>query len=111
MGSKARMQSPRIEPSPEGGPAHATLASSTRSPSVTIVADDTPARPIPVLTSMRKASVMISADVNSLHVNHDGKFFVSGGADKKVNLWNYDEGSKYYTGEGHSGSVVKARFF
>jgi len=50
-----------------------------------------------------------SADVNSLHVNSDGKFFVSGGADKKVNLWNYDEGSKYYVGEGHSGSVSKVR--
>merc|ERR1719482_560107 len=50
-----------------------------------------------------------SADVNSLHVNHDGKFFVSGGADKKVNLWNYDEGSKYYVGEGHSGSVSKVK--
>ena len=50
-----------------------------------------------------------AADVNSLHVNHDGRFFVSGGADKKVNLWNYDEGSKYYVGEGHSGSVCKVR--
>jgi len=50
-----------------------------------------------------------SADVNSLHVNSDGKFFVSGGADKKVNVWNYDEGSKYYVGDGHSGSVSKVR--
>jgi len=50
-----------------------------------------------------------SADVNSLHVNGDGRFFVSGGADKKVNLWSYDEGSKYYVGEGHSGSVCKVR--
>ena len=50
-----------------------------------------------------------SADVNSLHVNSDGRFFVSGGADKKVNLWNYDEGSKYYVGEGHSGVVSKVR--
>lgn len=49
------------------------------------------------------------ADVNSLHANCDGHFFVSGGADKKVNLWNYDEGSKYYEGIGHSGSVSKVR--
>jgi WD40 repeat protein len=46
-----------------------------------------------------------TAEVNSLSVNPDGKFFVSGGSDKKVTLWNYDEGSKYYVGEGHSGSV------
>jgi len=50
-----------------------------------------------------------TADVNSLHVNADGRFFVSGGADKKVNLWNYDEGSKYYEGVGHSGSVNAVR--
>jgi len=50
-----------------------------------------------------------SADVNCLHVNHDGRFFMSGGADKKVVLWNYDEGSKYYVGEGHSGSVCMVR--
>jgi len=50
-----------------------------------------------------------TADVNSLHVNDDGKFFVSGGADKKVNLWSYDEGSKYFEGIGHSGSVNAVR--
>ena len=44
-----------------------------------------------------------------MHINPDGRFFVSGGADKKVCLWNYDEGSKYYEGEGHSGSVCTVR--
>jgi len=50
-----------------------------------------------------------TADVNSLNVNSDGRFFVSGGADKKVKVWNYDEGSKYFEGDGHSGSVSKVR--
>jgi len=50
-----------------------------------------------------------TAEVNSLHVNSDGKFFVSGGADKSVNLWNYDEGSKHYEGVGHSGVVNTVR--
>jgi len=50
-----------------------------------------------------------TADVNSLHINADGRFFVSGGADKKVNLWNYDEGSKYFEGLGHSGAVNAVR--
>jgi len=49
------------------------------------------------------------ADVNSLHINDDGRFFVSGGGDKKVLLWNYDEGSKYYEGDGHSGAVSRVR--
>lgn len=48
-----------------------------------------------------------TAEVNSLFINADGRFFVSGASDKKVSLWNYDEGSKYYEGVGHSGSVCK----
>ena len=44
-----------------------------------------------------------------MHVNADGHFFVSGGSDKKVKLWNYDEGSKYFEGVGHSGSVHTVR--
>jgi len=50
-----------------------------------------------------------TADVNSLHVNKDGRFFVSGGADKCVNVWDYDEGSKHYEGVGHSGVVNTVR--
>merc|ERR1719229_1360359 len=49
------------------------------------------------------------AEVNTLCMNADGRYFVAGGSDKKVTLWNYDEGSKYYSGEGHSGSVTAVR--
>jgi len=49
------------------------------------------------------------ADVNALHINSDGRFFVSGSSCKKVVLWNYDEGSKYYEGIGHSGAVNRVR--
>ena len=50
-----------------------------------------------------------TADVNTLHINADGRFFVSGGSDKKVVLWNYDEGSRYYEGMGHSGSICRVK--
>lgn len=50
-----------------------------------------------------------AAEVNTLDMSPDGHFFVSGGADRKVMLWNYDEGSRYYEGEVHSGSVTRAR--
>lgn len=49
------------------------------------------------------------AEVNTLDINSNGYFMVSGGSDKKVVLWNYDEGSKYFEGEGHSGAVSKVR--
>ena len=33
----------------------------------------------------------------------------SGGGDKKVKLWHYDEGSQYFEGAGHSGTVIMAK--
>ena len=38
-----------------------------------------------------------------------GRFFVSGGADKKIKLWHYDEGSQYFEGAGHSGAIIMAK--
>jgi len=49
------------------------------------------------------------AEVNTLNINKSGYYFVSGSADRKVLLWNYDEGSKYYEGEAHSGAVTKVK--
>ena len=39
--------------------------------------------------------------------NRNGDHFVSGGGDKLVKLWGYDDGMCYYNGLGHSGSIVK----
>ena len=44
--------------------------------------------------------------MTDLHISNDGAFFASAGADRTVKLWNYDEGSLYYTGEAHSGAVL-----
>lgn len=32
---------------------------------------------------------------------------MSGGGDKIIKLWGYDDGMCYYNGEGHSGQIVK----
>lgn len=32
---------------------------------------------------------------------------MSGGGDKLVKLWGYDDGMCYFNGVGHSGSIVK----
>jgi len=45
------------------------------------------------------------AELNSLSINGAGDYFVSGASDKCIKLWSYDEGSPYYVGVGHSGSV------
>ena len=44
-------------------------------------------------------------EVNTLTVDRDGEAIISGGGDKLVKLWGYDEGHCYYVGIGHSGAV------
>jgi len=46
-----------------------------------------------------------SAEVNTLDISAEGEFFVSGGGDKLVKLWHYDEGQCQAVGIGHSGTV------
>jgi cilia- and flagella-associated protein 52 len=50
-------------------------------------------------------------DINTLAITKTGENFVSGGGDKLVKLWGYDDGMCYYNGVGHSGSIVKVTFF
>jgi len=47
--------------------------------------------------------------VNSLDISKSGEAFVSGGADKLVKVWGYDEGHAYVEGVGHSGEVTKVK--
>ena len=35
---------------------------------------------------------------------------MSGGEDKLVKLWGYDDGMNYYSGIGHSSAIVKVNF-
>lgn len=46
-------------------------------------------------------------EVNTLAITAEGEHFVSGGQDKTVKLWSYDEGISYYQGTGHSGAITK----
>lgn len=40
-------------------------------------------------------------------ITKEGEHFVSGGEDKFVKLWGYDEGMCVYNGIGHSGAITK----
>lgn len=46
-------------------------------------------------------------EVNALAITREGVHFVSGGEDKLVKLWSYDDGICYYIGAGHSGAITK----
>lgn len=48
-------------------------------------------------------------EINSMAITKEGEHFVSGGNDKVVQLWDYDQGLCYYTGVGHSGSITRVR--
>jgi WD40 repeat protein len=48
-----------------------------------------------------------SNSVNCLAISNDGDKFVSGGEDKVVQVYGYDEGYCYYTGVGHSGNITR----
>lgn len=46
-------------------------------------------------------------EVNALAITKEGEHFVSGGDDKLVKLWGYNEGICQYVGTGHSGSITR----
>jgi len=45
----------------------------------------------------------------SVDVDGSGETFVSGGLDKLVKVWRYDEGDLIATGVGHSGAIQKVK--
>ena len=44
-----------------------------------------------------------------MDIDADGKTLATGGADKLVKLWLYDEGDLVATGAGHSGTITKVK--
>lgn len=46
-------------------------------------------------------------EVNALAIDKDGHAIISGGGDKLVKLWGYDEGHSYFIGVAHSGAITK----
>jgi WD40 repeat protein len=49
------------------------------------------------------------SQVNCVDIDRTGKAFVSGGNDRLVKLWLYDEGEILAVGTGHSGPISKCR--
>lgn len=51
-----------------------------------------------------------SAEINSLDISTSGEMVVTGGGDKEVKVWGYDEGACFSAGKGHSGVITKVKF-
>eukprot|EP00592_Proboscia_alata_P004694 CAMPEP_0194378686 /NCGR_PEP_ID=MMETSP0174-20130528/36876_1 /TAXON_ID=216777 /ORGANISM="Proboscia alata, Strain PI-D3" /LENGTH=650 /DNA_ID=CAMNT_0039160903 /DNA_START=29 /DNA_END=1981 /DNA_ORIENTATION=- len=52
----------------------------------------------------------INREMTCLSIQNDGVLFASGGADKLLKLWNYDDGVSIGVGRGHSGTIHKVVF-
>ncbi len=52
---------------------------------------------------------MPSPQINSIDVERDGVYFASGGADRQVKVWLYDEGEQVAAGTGHSGAITRLK--
>ena len=48
-----------------------------------------------------------SEQLDSLAIDPEGEAVVSGGGDKLVKVWSYDEGYCAFVGHGHSGAVTR----
>jgi len=48
-------------------------------------------------------------EINAMAISKEGEHFVTGGEDKRLKVWSYDEGMCYFGGVGHSGSISKVR--
>jgi WD40 repeat protein len=58
-------------------------------------------------TAIRMLDGSDEAEVNALAITQEGEHFISGGEDKIVKLWGYDEGICYFNGNGHSGGITR----
>jgi len=56
-------------------------------------------------TAIRIVDGSASAEVNALSMGSSGEFFISGGGDRLLKCWNYDDGVVTHVGAGHSAGI------
>lgn len=60
-------------------------------------------------TAIREVSGSATGELNGLSVSPDGSFFVTGGNDRILKVWDYDRGDCVAVGLAHSCSITKVR--
>ncbi|XP_069510674.1 cilia- and flagella-associated protein 52 [Ambystoma mexicanum] len=58
---------------------------------------------------IRELEGSMSGSVNGMDISSEGDHFVTGGDDKLIKVWNYNEGEVTHVGIGHSGSITRLR--
>ncbi|XP_048410765.1 cilia- and flagella-associated protein 52 isoform X3 [Stegostoma tigrinum] len=60
-------------------------------------------------SAIRELDGSLSGSVNGMDITMNGDFFVTGGEDKLIKFWGYNEGEVIYIGIGHSGTVNRIK--
>lgn len=60
-------------------------------------------------TVIREIEASKTGEINGLDISADGTFFVTGGGDRIVKVWGYDEGTCAMIGLGHSTNITKIK--
>ncbi|NXY83917.1 CFA52 protein, partial [Alcedo cyanopectus] len=60
-------------------------------------------------SAIREVEGSASGSINGMDITADGAYFVTGGDDHLVKLWDYKEGAVTHLGVGHSGSITRLK--
>ncbi|KFQ31379.1 WD repeat-containing protein 16, partial [Merops nubicus] len=60
-------------------------------------------------STIREVEGSASGSINGMDITSDGAYFVTGGDDHLVKLWDYNEGAVTHVGVGHSGSITRLK--
>ncbi|NXH13419.1 CFA52 protein, partial [Bucco capensis] len=60
-------------------------------------------------TGVRELKGSVSSSINGMDITADGAYFVTGGDDHLVKLWDYNGGKVTHTGVGHSGKITRLK--
>ncbi|XP_030362455.1 cilia- and flagella-associated protein 52 isoform X2 [Strigops habroptila] len=58
---------------------------------------------------IREVEGSVSGSINGMDITSDGAFFVTGGDDHLVKLWDYKGGAVTHVGVGHSGNITRLK--
>ncbi|XP_065591191.1 cilia- and flagella-associated protein 52 [Cyrtonyx montezumae] len=60
-------------------------------------------------SAIRDLEGSLSGSINGMDITSDGAYFVTGGDDRLVKVWDYNEGTVTHIGVGHSGNITRLR--
>ncbi|OXB54515.1 hypothetical protein ASZ78_014785 [Callipepla squamata] len=60
-------------------------------------------------SAIRDLEGSLSGSINGMDITSDGAYFVTGGDDRLVKVWDYNEGTVTHVGVGHSGNITRLK--